>query len=291
MDEFDREAAKFYDKIRQSLQQQDALYKPTSQNRTSNDGPKSRDKPIFGRVTKEDMEQILKAHEEQQSDPSKKNKATVCDENVIKGGSYAKMLHANTGFHHLGSTEHLINILNIDDSTRSSFLGDYNTFAVSNSEDIDGLKKKYLKATIRKIIDRANIAISENKMQVAQELIEHCLELDRYSGLAKTAKGKYLEKHCEYEAAAREFREALQCEDIDRKEINMNLSNALHRQAMIPFYKEDWHMSEKLLTAAVMADPDNQAALLHLNLARDKLRDAQSQRFPAFRPAQPSYRR
>lgn len=292
MEDLDRNTAKFYDKIHPSLQQ---LYQSSSKDRsrTFNAGNNSvsKDGKTFGQITKEEMTNILKAYETQQNDPNLSNKPVTCDENVIKGGSYSKMLYAKTGFHYLGSTDYLIKELGIDDDNRWSFLGDLNRFTVSNTEDLKGLQKKYLNATIKKIIEMAYDQMNSQQMEKAKETIKKALELDRESGTAKLAKGIHHERSKQYDEAVREFRETLKCEDIDVRQVNLHLSEALTSVGMAFYHRRQWADSARLMEESIRANPENANARFHLEVCQQKLIREDPRRSYAFKPPQQGYRR
>lgn len=291
MDDLNRDIAKFYDKIYQGAHRLGSSSKSTNCNRISNTGNTytPRSGGIFGEVTKKEIENVLKTYDERQNDARESTKPLACDENIIKGGSYAKMLYAKPGFHHLGSTEHLIKVLGIDEHTRSSFLGDYNSYAVAESEDLDGIKRKYLKETTKKIIEAAYQHLNKDNMSQAKELIEQALKLDHKSGEAKIAKGLYHDKQREYEMSAREFKEALECENVDKKQVGLNLSNSLFQLGMGMYHRAKWERAATLFGQSLEADPENSGAKLHLELSRDKLRDL-THRQSSFRPVPPRHR-
>lgn len=289
----DRDATKFYEKIRRNVQHLPSSSTPNNCNvsvSSTRSDPNSKVEKIYGNVSKSEMESILKSYEKQQNSQDLSNKPVICDETFVKGGSYAKMLHAKTGFHHLGSTTHLIKELGINDLSRASFLGDYNTFSVADSEDINGLKRKYLVATTRRIIDSAHAHMSQNNMMKAKELIDQAHKLDSKSAVVKVALGKYHNLNREYEDEAKILREALGCKDIDRKQINLNLSNALFQLGMNRYHRGHWSQSIDFFRQSLDADPENSGSRLHLELASDKLRN-QHHRQHSFRPNAPRYRK
>lgn len=309
-----KELLKFYTKVRQGIKEHEKRLKSKSDATNCDDNiqqqveepklitnPRSRkskfkgqaDRPgeLFGSISRSEFEKILETYERQQLAEGQRENPVFCKK--VDGDSFDKLLHSKVGFHHLASTDFLLEDLNINDLTRYTFLGgQVGSYDLFEGEDLRSLIKKHSKIYIRQYLHEAWHYLScfdkttGANSQIAKDRIDMACRLDPDNGDVLACLGRYYFLKEDITRATNLFERALKTKLDDPAKAKMSFADCYYELGLRAYNREKNQEALKLFENALELHPVYEGAKIHRNLCLTRInqgRSFQSNRQPAYR--------
>lgn len=275
-----RDVDKFYGRIRSHLkdgQRQMDLLKEEGLIRINkkqdllicNDG--IRDDKMFGKITKEDFLKILASYDKQQANPDLMNKPVTCK--ALAGCNFEKLLYLKHGFHNTGSTDYLVNKLQIDDVSRISLLGGYSDYNLFKDEDILTITRLHNRILIRDYLDKAwSYLDAKKEPHLILQLINKARELDPNFGDTIGCNAKFEHLNNRIDKAIQEYELALNNETLENTERVLNgYIDCLYNEGIRLFTKNKLVEAKEMFKKILNKKKNHEGSNLHVGLCDNKI--------------------
>lgn len=290
---------KFFQKLRLDINliETELSNSPLPQQEERQTSSTSSEDKLYGVVSREEFQNILSSYENQQNSSDLKNKPVTCDK--VSGKCFAKLLYSKPGFHHPGSTDHLVQDLKINDVHRNTFLGGVSNYIVNEDGNLTGLWQKRRNLILKVNVDNAAKFLAEGKPAEARKLIDLTLKDDPNNGYALAVRAQYYRENLKFDLAIEDLTKVLQEDSFkDKKKIYEGLGVSTYEIGLRSYHRNDFQAAinkfDEVLRYAKECEAADlkkevEGAKLHKEICKTKLSQYNRSRF-SFQKPQPQYR-
>lgn len=280
-----RSRENFYKKVRHYLEEVEdnsdftEPQPPIAKFRISDEDPSK----YYGVIKPAEMEKILEAYERRQNKANLKDLPVVCDD--IKPNSFEKLLFSKPAFHHLNSTNYLLEELGIKDYSRNSFLGGLSNYDVKNEDLVSGIRKQNKEIRFKLSLEKFDKFLAEGNREECKKILDELCDLDYEHPDLLHARGQLYVADERYDDAIRVLQRSYNSKKIQKT--GEFISECLYRVGASQFHKGQIDLALESFKESVKYNPENHGSRLHVAMCVEKIQ----QRHRGSFTSKPAYRK